>query len=334
MFRVLHHGFTPMLAAALLAALILPSVAAPVRAAGNAEFLAVTNQYRGAAEVPPVGANAVLEAIAVERSNAMAEADHMAHDLDLIGARLNASGVCWRTFGEIIAYNGTGSITRFGEQWFKSTSHREIMLGDGYTHAGGSTSPGPESRHYGAMIFAELCGTSDTTTTSGFTDIGLSAFKAEIGWLVTNEVTAGCTASKFCPRAAVTREQMASFLRRVTGLPAQSSGWFTDVSSSMHRADINGIAAAKIAVGCTDARYCPTSTVTRGQMASFLARTLSLPVSARDYFWDDNGTTHEGAVNSLAAAGITGGCSAGQFCPNSPVTREQMAGFLERAFGG
>jgi hypothetical protein len=263
----------------------------------------------------------------------MAQADDLEHDLDLVGRRLTASGVCWRAMAEIIAYNGTGSITRFGEQWINSTKgHREIMLGARYTHAGGSRSQGAGGHYYAAMVFVELCGASDTTTTSGFTDIGPSSFKAEIGWLVRNEVTAGCSASKFCPRAAVTREQMASFLRRVTGIPALANGWFTDVSSSMHRADINGIAAAKVAVGCTDLRYCPTVSVTRGQMASFLARTLNLPVAVRDYFSDDNGTTHEGAINSLAAAGVTGGCATGRFCPNAPVTREQMAGFLHRAF--
>ncbi len=334
MSRVLHIGLTPLLAALVLATIAIPGSAAPVRAAGNGEFLSVANGYRAAAGVQPVGVSALLESIAVERSNAMARADAMEHDMDLVRARLNASGICWRGVGEIIAYNWSGSIARFGEQWFTSKmGHREIMLGARYTHAGGSSSLGPDGPYYGAMIFVELCG-SESTTTTGFSDVGSSSFKAEIDWLVAEEVTAGCTSTRFCPRATVTREQMASFIRRVTGLPEQASGWFTDVSASMHRADINGIAAAKIAAGCTSARYCPTTTVTRGQMASFLARALSLPIPARDYFWDDNGTTHEGAVNALAAAGITGGCAAGRFCPSSPVTREQMAGFLHRAFDG
>jgi hypothetical protein len=38
-------------------------------------------------------------------------------------------------------------------------------------------------------------------------------------------------------------------------------------------------------------------------------------------------------VEALAAAGITGGCSAGSFCPNSPVTRGEMAVFLATALG-
>lgn len=35
----------------------------------------------------------------------------------------------------------------------------------------------------------------------------------------------------------------------------------------------------------------------------------------------------------LVAEGITGGCAAGAFCPNDPVTRGQMASFLTRALG-
>jgi hypothetical protein len=328
--HIRRPAFAPFLLAFLMAAVAVPVGAVPVQAAGNAEFLRVANAYRADAGVPPVGANAVIEAIAVERADAIAKADKLTHDLDLVGRKLDAAGLCWRGMGEIIAYNSTGSIERFGEQWFNSKAgHKEIMLGSGYTHAGGSWTKASSGRYYAAMIFVQLCGSGS----GGFTDVGSSAFRNEIGWLVAANITAGCTADRYCPKSSVTREQMASFLRRVTGVPALTSGWFTDVSASIHRADINGVAAAKIAAGCTDSRYCPSTKVTRGQMASFLARALNLPATTRDYFSDDNGTLHEGAINSLAAAGITGGCAAGRFCPNDSVTREQMAGFLYRAFG-
>jgi hypothetical protein len=38
-------------------------------------------------------------------------------------------------------------------------------------------------------------------------------------------------------------------------------------------------------------------------------------------------------INELAARGISGGCSAGMFCPGNPVTREQMSVFLSTTFG-
>jgi hypothetical protein len=34
----------------------------------------------------------------------------------------------------------------------------------------------------------------------------------------------------------------------------------------------------------------------------------------------------------MAAEGITGGCGAANYCPTSPVTRDQMAVFLQRVF--
>jgi hypothetical protein len=38
-------------------------------------------------------------------------------------------------------------------------------------------------------------------------------------------------------------------------------------------------------------------------------------------------------VEALASSGITGGCSANQYCPDAPVTRGQMAVFLATALG-
>jgi hypothetical protein len=38
-------------------------------------------------------------------------------------------------------------------------------------------------------------------------------------------------------------------------------------------------------------------------------------------------------VEALADSGITGGCGGGNYCPNAPVTRGQMAAFLARALG-
>jgi len=38
-------------------------------------------------------------------------------------------------------------------------------------------------------------------------------------------------------------------------------------------------------------------------------------------------------VEALAAAGITGGCGGGNYCPDAPLTRGQMAVFLSKALG-
>ena len=109
------------------------------------------------------------------------------------------------------------------------------------------------------------------------------------------------------------------------------SGAFTDDDASVHEADINAIAAAGITTGCGPGLYCPSAGVTREQMATFLARALHLAPVASGPFTDTGGSIHAGAINAIAAAGITTGCSPTQFCPTHPVTRDQMATFLVRA---
>ncbi len=166
-----------------------------------------------------------------------------------------------------------------------------------------------------------------------FTDIEDSQFRGDILWAAAEGITAGCSTDRFCPGASVTREQMASFLRRAGSLPYTTADYFTDDASSQHEADINAIAAAAVTGGCATNRFCPGSMVTRAQMASFLVRALDLPPSNVDAFDDDEGSIHEGAINALAAAGITGGCDASSYCPNATVTRGQMAAFLHRGYG-
>lgn len=63
-------------------------------------------------------------------------------------------------------------------------------------------------------------------------------------------------------------------------------------------------------------------------------RTVS-PAPGTATFPNDVPTTHPffRFVEALAAAGITGGCAGGSYCPDSPVTRGQMAVFLAAALG-
>lgn len=70
---------------------------------------------------------------------------------------------------------------------------------------------------------------------------------------------------------------MASFLARALDLELSDSfdGWrFQDVSDEhAHRGSIYAIARAGITVGCGDGtRFCPDKPLTRGEIATFLAR--------------------------------------------------------------
>lgn len=167
-----------------------------------------------------------------------------------------------------------------------------------------------------------------------FEDIA-DPFINDIIWAYENGVTAGCSVDPplFCPNNPVLRDQMATFLDRVLGLPATSTDFFTDDEGNIHEGAINRLAAAGITGGCGGTRFCPSSPVARDQMASFLVRAFELPGTATDFFTDDEGNIHENDINGLAASGITGGCGTGRYCPSQVVTRAQMTAFLHRAVG-
>jgi hypothetical protein len=324
------HPVRRLVVAALSAALLLSLWAAtppPVGAEGGSSLVSMANGYRTDSGRSTVWNQSRIEAIAIDRANEMAAEGEIGHDFEALRARFDEEGICWSGFGEIVARNRDGSAASFGDQWWNSTTHRNVMLGD-YTHASGARKFDGE-RWYGVMIFVKLCGASSGAP---FSDIGGSKFYADILWLVEADITAGCSASRFCPNGLVTRAQMASFISRALQLPSASRDYFRDDDGTTHEANINRFAREEITAGCDDDRYCPNGRVTRAQMATFLARALNLPAASRDYFHDDNSSSHEANINRLAEAGITGGCGNGRFCPDGVVTRGQMAAFLHRAF--
>lgn len=172
---------------------------------------------------------------------------------------------------------------------------------------------------------------SFTSGTVSFYDTEGIIFEQAIEWLVAAGITTGCAAEYYCPAASVTRGQMASFLARALDLPASAEDSFSDDDGHAHEIDINRLAAAGITGGCGGSRFCPDAAVSRGEMASFLARALELPGSPVDAFSDDGSSIHHFDINRLAGAGITDGCEPGHFCPKGVVSRGQMAAFLQRA---
>jgi hypothetical protein len=161
-----------------------------------------------------------------------------------------------------------------------------------------------------------------------------STHEQDIMRLATGGLTKGCGDRQFCPKDAVTRAEMASFLVRALDLTGTDQFPFRDVGEdNVHHRTIARLAAEEITAGCDDDLYCPGDAVTREQMASFLVRALSLTPRDTPRFSDvPAGSTHARDISALATAGITKGCSDDRYCPDDDVTREQMASFLVRAF--
>ncbi len=83
--------------------------------------------------------------------------------------------------------------------------------------------------------------------------------------------------------------------------------------------------------------YCPNNPVNRAQMAVFLEKGIKgasfSPPPATGLRFGDVPATHWAAawIEQLANDGVTGGCGGGNYCPEAPVTRGQMAVFLLKA---
>lgn len=117
------------------------------------------------------------------------------------------------------------------------------------------------------------------------------------------------------------------------GLP--SSG-FTDTAGNVHSHAIDCIVGWGITHGVAADRYAPARSVTRAQMASFMARLIdhaggSLPAPSPQGFTDIDGSVHADRINQLAEAGVVHGTTATTYAPSADVRRDQMATFLVRS---
>jgi FG-GAP-like repeat len=116
-----------------------------------------------------------------------------------------------------------------------------------------------------------------------FSDVSTSTFLAKwIEALGGEGITTGCGAGNYCPAAPVSRDAMAVFLLRgkhgaAFSPPPATGTIFGDVSASTFLAKwIERLEVEGITTGCGAGNYCPTGTVTRGEMAVFVKRTFGL----------------------------------------------------------
>jgi DNA-binding beta-propeller fold protein YncE len=179
-------------------------------------------------------------------------------------------------------------------------------------------------------------------------------------------ITSGCSATPllYCPENQVTRAEMAVFMTKALGeAPAASctGAVFSDVNVSTVGEGfckyIEKFSSLGITVGCqvdnaatpqNEAMYCPSNNVTRAEMAVFMTKALNQPPAATctgTIFNDvNNAVMADGFcryIEKFSTLGITSGCQAdnpatpgneARYCPESDVTRAQMAVFLTKGF--
>jgi parallel beta-helix repeat protein len=244
--------------------------------------------------------------------------------------------------GDAFVVNASATLT---------TNSAEMCSGHAFVISAAAVVDGNSAIDCGGHGFVVTHSSSGTTAVTGptFADVPPDHIFFEfIEALSAAGITSGCATdpARYCPDAPVNRGQMAVFLLRgINGAgaipPAPTGAVYADVPvDHPFAAWIEQLASAGITGGCATSppQYCPGATVTRGQMAVFLLRAKYgsgyQPPGATGMFADvPPGHVFAGWVEQLAREGITGGCGTNpaRYCPDSPVTRGQMAVLLARA---
>jgi Tol biopolymer transport system component len=116
-----------------------------------------------------------------------------------------------------------------------------------------------------------------------FSDLDGSVHAQRIEQLAEAGIVQGFSDGVFAPSRPVTRAQMAAFLARAEAwragaeLPAVPDAFLDDQAHVLQR-EINQVAAVGLSTGVHERTFAPGSIVTRGQMATFLARLLDRAV--------------------------------------------------------
>ena len=109
-------------------------------------------------------------------------------------------------------------------------------------------------------------------------------FEGDINALTDVGIGFGCEERAFCSGADLPRNEMAELLVRSFGYTnPEGVDFFVDDDGVEYEASINALAHVGVTLGCnppTNDRFCPGTTLSRGQMASFIVRAINLQEAA------------------------------------------------------
>jgi len=159
------------------------------------------------------------------------------------------------------------------------------------------------------------------------------------------DIVAGYPDGSYRPEVAVTRAQMAVYIARgVFGgdesVPSVGGHSFGDVAGNHWACRyIEAIGEQDIAQGYPDGCFHPDETVSRAQIAVFLARAhaggdaaVGEPTGAPSFLDVDRGHWACRHIEYAREAGILQGFPDGSYQPDGTVTRDQMAVYVARTF--
>jgi hypothetical protein len=156
-------------------------------------------------------------------------------------------------------------------------------------------------------------------------------------------LTAGYPDGTYRPDNAVTRAEMAVFLKKgihgssYTPPTPDGSSPFGDIAGHWAEAWMEELYDEGLTSGYPDGTYRPENRVSRAEMAVFLLKAMhgsvyTPPAPAGGSFSDVSGHWAEAWIEQLKTEGITSGYPDGTYRPENQVTRAEMAVFLVNAF--
>ena len=161
----------------------------------------------------------------------------------------------------------------------------------------------------------------DSADSGRFTDVPPDAYYTDaVDWALSLEVTDGIGGNRFSPDSTVTRGQAVTFLWRAMGKPSPSSSYnpFTDVSdSSYYYQAVLWAVENGITVGMGNMRFDPNGSVTRGQMITFLWRTMGRPDETGQGAWYADAEYWASANSLLSGTAVS--YTTNDACPRSDV---------------
>jgi hypothetical protein len=214
----------------------------------------------------------------------------------------------------------------------------------GHKDVGSTACPGlihtllPQIRQNAAVIAAATPVTAPPPPdpyAAWFPDVPTSSYhRPAIISLAEAGVTSGCSQNLYCPAGQLNRAQASTFVVKALEMTPIPGSRFKDVpASGTHASAINALAQAGLLVGYDDGTFRPWEPMTRGQLATLLARAAGLPLTrptVAPYPDVPVTATHAPGIAALASVGIYGDCGSGRYCPNDVVLRDSTATFVHR----
>ncbi|MGN7408098.1 S-layer homology domain-containing protein [Sporosarcina sp. SAFN-010] len=180
-----------------------------------------------------------------------------------------------------------------------------------------------------------LLGNVGSVKAEGFSDVhSKHPFAEHMRFLYDKGIIRGFENNRFAPDNDVTRGDAALMIARTLDLKTEKRDTvFSDVSNqSAASGAIQSASEAGIINGYTDGAFRPNAVVTRGQMASFLARAFKLEEEEALSFYDvPISSSSYSDIRKVITFGVTEGYSDGRFQPARSLTRAQFSAFLARA---